>query len=213
MTEQPLILALRSSAPLSAIELLERGADPNAITTDSHRNLGYKWMTSCHGQSALDIANDILGKLRQYEGETNIVQKPELREGIDGYLDGFAKGTYKHRMVSNDIEAVRKSHLKSLDNYEGQRRLAAQLGAAEKTAAIKEAAATFEKIASLLERKGAKTFAQLYPDRAAKDPSQQQRPATLTNTRPGKQSRYEFIFSFSNVTDVTDARKAAYIEL
>lgn len=63
-TEQPLIVAIRSRRPIMAIELLERGADPNTITTEGHSVIINDWARgNQRGRAALDLVRDSLKTL------------------------------------------------------------------------------------------------------------------------------------------------------
>lgn len=163
MVEQPLIFALSSPEPETAIELLERGADPNVLIKERQ----YSWgAPRPNGGCALDIVRNHLQTLRQYQQDA--AQAPArhtLPEGIDTYLDRFEEGTYQYWVVSRAIDNRRNSYEQQLEAYEKQRAAYEKpLGDRRKEAAIAEAILKLEKVQEVLLAKGAKTFSQICPD-------------------------------------------------
>ncbi|KAK0618316.1 hypothetical protein B0T17DRAFT_509862 [Bombardia bombarda] len=207
MVEHPLVLALKSANPAIALELIDRGADLDVLTTTTHSSLGNRWYGgNWTGQSALDLAQDQLRKLREYKGENGRVSKPVLPEGINTYLDTFKQGTYQHYVVSNHIDLARKHNACQMKLYErDQEFLANDPGAPKKMAAIKNDAAVMEKVVQKMLDKGAKKFSELYPYR--------DNPQTEAFTDPDEVAPYSYVFSFNMVIDATEARLPAYIEL
>jgi len=212
--EQPLIVALKSSKPESALLLLEKGADPNVVTAESHSYMQNSW-SRYPGESALDIVTADLKTLREYKVEEPIpLTRPVEQEGLDSYLDGFKKGTYQHWIVSDDVEKTKRVFQYDLEQYEQKRHKPIPVadGEAEKTAAIKKAVETLEKIEKVLRAKGAKTFSELFPDyRASQEKYRSERWVSTTEIK--KPLPYSYTFTFGSVTDVTKARHAAYLEL
>ncbi|KAK3937074.1 Ankycorbin [Diplogelasinospora grovesii] len=213
---QPLILALQSSDPRSALELLERGADPNALPISTYQGMGRTWYSSRDNasQSALDIVTQQLETLRDYTGEKGGAQKPRLPKGIEEYLKDFAEGTYQRWVVAHDINKRQKTHRKEMKAYKKEEaRLRTAPGIPEKMDAVKEAIAVLEKIEQALLAKGAKPFSELHPDEAK---MRNANPNTLGgNVTPNadKVEPYKYNFTFRLVTDVTEVRKTAYLEL
>lgn len=73
--------------------------------------------------------------------------KPVPRTGLDGYLEQFENGTYRHWMVSQDVRAKKKSYSESMKAYEkSQEEVQNAKGASEKLAAVKEMLAGFESL-------------------------------------------------------------------
>ncbi|AEO54003.1 hypothetical protein MYCTH_2106779 [Thermothelomyces thermophilus ATCC 42464] len=125
MVEQPLMLALKSSRPDMAIELLERGADPNVILKDMQYYLSKGFGgPGVDGRCPLDLVDHCLQTLRKYQKESaRVSTRPTLPEGIDAYLNQFEEGTYQHWVVSGDIERRRKFHEQNLKEYEKEQSL------------------------------------------------------------------------------------------
>lgn len=215
MMEQPLITALRSPIPEIAVKLLERGADPNVITCDSHRYMNYSWRQQFTGQSALDIADEQIRALRGYKGETTeVLSPPQLPEGIDTYLSNFEEGSYQHWLVSMDIEQRRDSYRKTLARYEEHMASSADPpGVREKTSTIEKATTTMKEVKKALLAKGAKPFVEIHPDFKDSVDTSNRRYQSSYQNKETKSLPYEFTFSFRNVNDVTGTRKEAYLKL
>jgi len=216
MTEQPLIVALKSPSPAIALELLHRGADPNTLTTaaENRINRASWWGGYDVCESALDIVRKQLENLREYSGERPSVSKPtKVPAGADEFLGTFEHGTWQHWLVSQDIASRKKSYLWQTKEYQkDQQRLASQEGLVEKKAAIAEAVEVLEKIEKIILEKGGKTFQELHPDVSTTTNPWNPYQATLQGTSVDA-THYQYVFTFQGVTDVTEARKAAYIQL
>jgi ankyrin repeat protein len=216
-TEQPLIMALKSADPSIALKLIERGANVNTLTALSYDYL-YRcqqgWWSNSRGDSALDIVQAQLKKLRKYKVEADLGLKAKLAENMEEYLKNLKPGSYQHWMVSKDIEQKRKAFCRAKREYDRGKSLSASvLGVKEKEEAVLEAIGTLEAIEKLFLEKGAKTFESLYPEEHKKYVDYQ----SQYNGEPVKHTdddgNYTYTFSFSNVIDVTPARQAAYLDL
>ncbi|KAK0733485.1 hypothetical protein B0T26DRAFT_669889 [Lasiosphaeria miniovina] len=209
--EQPLLVALKSPNPAAALVLLERGADPNAITPSSHSYLGGSMYSRFEPESALDIVKSQLMALREYLGEVQTLSRPSLPKGIDTYLDNFKDGTYQHWLVSVAIDEARKSYRKQIKTYEKEEeRLSNSPGVLEKKTAIAEAIHTMEEVRQAMLERDAKTFMELHPEYV-------DRFAHLSYQNAMKiaqaQKPFDVNFIFSGVSDMTEARKVAYVQL
>ncbi len=213
MVEQPLIVALRSAHPETAIALLEHGADPNTLPASMHYYIEATWYSRFTGESALDIANNHLSALRDYKGET--ASLPSLPEDMDIYLEKFQEGTYQHWAVFEDIKMRREEHQKSLKQREKDKAISGNTsGVEEKEAAIAEAIETMEKVKKALLDKGAKTFLEAYPEFKDRAENSSSRDWARRAGFAGKpEGSFEYAFAFHNVNDATEARKEAYFKL
>lgn len=212
--EQPLIMAIKSTTPESALTLLEHGADPNIITATSYTYMQNSW-SKYPGQSALDVVSEQLETLRGYKEPDTKVVCPVKPDGIDTYLEKFQEGTYQHWIVSNDIRDKTEDYQRKLKKYEEEKEKPRPTpGVLEKDEAIKKAVATMEKIEASMLAKGAKTFTELYPDYKPDYPKNNNYNYRLYNSEnPVTKSVYEYFFTFQEVTDVTKARQTAYLDL
>lgn len=226
-TDQPLISAISSDHPEIALDLLNRGADPNVLTKASWEVVTHEWARRYHtGRAALDVARDSLSRLRKYRGETtdfkvlddkstqhpvaaSAVDAPKGPIDADKFLAKFSEDTYQHWVVSKDIKYRMKLHKEELERFEKNFAEKANApGLKQKQEAIDDLISQFEKVVAALEAKGAKTFREQYPDIENKIEL-----ASTAEQERAKQTPYEFLFDFNQVKDLTEARKAAYVSL
>jgi hypothetical protein len=214
--EQPLIVALKSSNPSIALQLIERGASVDTLPVSTQRILNGHYWSNDPRHSALDMVQSQLKVLRDYEGEKTLRQKPALPEGLDEFLAKFEPGTYKHWLVSKDIQKLRDEFENDSKVYEKELcELSSKPGIQEKKQAIKDAIQVLENVENVMLEKGAKTFKELYPD--FKDEGNNNNYynnmfSGVANNGVGSVA-YNYNFVFGNVTDVTELRKTAYIRL
>lgn len=217
--DRPLIAALQSEEPSIALELLERGCDPNTLHPDSARALHNQYSSRWKGKSALDMVRSQLRFLRKYKGETKTVKEPKKRLGLDTYLERFKEGTYQHWAVCGAVELAKSGEENKWKEYEkGVKCLARTKGIPEKEQAIRDAIAKLEKIEESIVSKGGKTFKELYPDRKenGNDDSSSSRNGYYGYNRGNDNSEeepYEYKFTFNGVQDMTETKQAAYMEL
>ncbi|UNI14911.1 hypothetical protein JDV02_001490 [Purpureocillium takamizusanense] len=210
--EQPLIAAIRSGNADAAIKLLEDGADPNALTSDTNRLLIDEYRRRWnHGTSALDLVRDVIHELLMYKGEKALFTEPTSQPGMDEYLEKIETNTYTHWIVSTDVkksksrfEFEEKAYAKEVE------RLRTLQGAAEKKEAIDETLSEFTNLESALIAKGGKAFSELHPDIDAQ-------PRTLKAPQDREvekvHEKYKYDFSFNNDPDMNDARRDGYVQL
>ncbi|TPX15381.1 uncharacterized protein E0L32_004361 [Thyridium curvatum] len=207
-TEQPLITALRSTRPASAIELIKHGADVNAITTTAYGIFARSWWRGYdRGESALDLVQKQLGELRKYKGETP--REPvDITKDADKYLQDLKEGTWQHWLVHSDYDEARNRYALQMREHAKEVEKAKELkGLKEKKEAIAEAIADLEKIEKMILEKGGKHYDDLYPDFKNK------KAASSTTDSDKTTTHYNFKVTFSGAIDVTEARRLAYIEL
>ncbi|KAK4993009.1 hypothetical protein LTR50_000715 [Elasticomyces elasticus] len=208
--KQPILAAIETELPSIAMELMSRGADVNALTTDG-------WRTLIHGYdrheddeaSVLDTVRNKLQKLREYDGEREQHDAPMPLIGDDEYLAPYKKGTYVHWTACKVLQQARKEHENRLEQYNGQiEATEARRGLAKKKHEVDAMVRAYEELEKHLVEKGAKSFMELHPD--TKDLTDRHRYDRSAN-RP-KPKPFEVEWSFQ-VPDLTDERHAAYIEL
>ncbi|KAK8874319.1 ankyrin repeat protein [Apiospora arundinis] len=226
--DQPLVVAVRCAQPAIALELLKKGADPNVITRDSQNLLVNSW-GSGKGQSVLDIVRSSLEALREYSGEKTLWfpsrsrmlfghplrrqmydQPPKGPEGTEEFLRRFKEGTYQHLVVSTDIQNKVASYKHELERFQkAQGKIANHDGLKMKKEAIVDLVSQLEEVEEALLARDAKTFQQLHPN--VQSTQRDNRDNNCTND--DDQKTYEYSFSFPGAKDVTETRKAAYIQL
>ncbi|RYC64850.1 hypothetical protein CHU98_g1360 [Xylaria longipes] len=223
-TEQPLLLAIRSPQPAVALELLERGVDPSSLTKASWNVVRNEWSRRYNcGETALDVVRNLARELRKYKGEpvpvksqnnlfgygnSNQLSTTEEPRKATKFLSQFPTGTYKHWLVSVDIEAKIEGHKKNLETLKKEeKRIASLKGLAEKKEAIQDVISQLEKVENALLEKGAKTFKELYPEIEFMPQSQDD------GNEKQLQTDYSLSFTFKGVKDLTSNRNDAYLQL
>ncbi|PWI66622.1 hypothetical protein PCL_04760 [Purpureocillium lilacinum] len=210
--EQPLIAAIRSGNADAAIKLLENGADPNALTSDTNRLLIDEYRRRWnHGTSALDLVRDVIHELSKYSGEKANFTKPMLRPGMDEYLKNIEPNTYTHWIVSRDIKhAKSRFELEEKAYTKDVERIRTLKGATEKKEAIDESLSELKNLERALIAKGAKVFDELHPEIDA-----QPRTKSASQDREVEKvhEKYKYDFSFRNESDMNDARRDGYVQL
>jgi ankyrin repeat protein len=217
--EQPVIFAAKNCPdPTVALELLERGADPNTITATSAELLGDEWRQRYNrGQTLLDLVRFQLSSLRKYKGETTKSTRLRRPDGMQEQLDEAPKGSYEYWMTANDIRERERALKKQEENEEAEekKRAAEQVGIEEKKAAIKEIIEGFEKLEKAVVDKGGKSFYDIYPE--VNKPSREYNNYDTTDSVDADAEEaapvYLFDITFWGVTDVTNVRKPAYLKL
>src|SRR5690606_20828795 len=119
-TKQPLITALESCTDVSvAIYLLEKGADPNAMTLASYGILEDEWSRRYNkGETALDLVRGHIKQLQEYKVSNPTPTKPTLTRGMDEHLATFMEGSYQHWTASKDIKYRKESFENSMKEFE-----------------------------------------------------------------------------------------------
>ncbi|KAI3331654.1 ankyrin repeat protein [Xylariaceae sp. AK1471] len=224
-TEQPLLLAIRSPQPATALELLERGVDPNPLTKASHNVIRNEWSRRYNsGETALDVVRKLASELRKYKVESVAVDSHitygtfgnrnsrllstfEEPRGTTKFLSQFKKGTYKHWLVSTDIEKEMAAYNDSEKLRKEKKKAASVEGLTEKKEAIQDAISQLEKVEAALLEKGAKTFKELHPNIELMS---QPEVAQYEDT---PKADYSLELGFRGVKDLTIDRKYAYFHL
>ncbi|KAI0889471.1 ankyrin repeat protein [Annulohypoxylon maeteangense] len=226
-TEQPLVIAIKSLHPSNAIELLERGADPNTLTRASHNVISNDWSRKYHkGRSVLDVVHDLLKEYWDFRNnltgtpETGrkpgfyapkkgiYVERPAEPFGTTEFLSKFTEGTYTHYLVSTDIADRTNNYKKQLEKFEKeQAESVAEEELTEMDETTQDLISQLERVLELLVSKGAKTFREQYPD--IQDPPE----SPKESSEDRSSLPYTLEIKFPHATDVTDARKDAYIRL
>jgi len=171
------------------------------------------------------VVRDLAKSLRKYEGERVWVtpRGPRFR-GIERYrklsdceeprgtaefLSQFPKGTYRHWLVSNDIDKRMEDYKYDIENLKKEiEKAASQKGLAEKKTAIANLLSQLERVERALLDRNAKTFAELHPE--VKLNSGPEYPRTEDEV---PSANYNLEFGFVGVKDLTVERKNAYFEL
>lgn len=209
---QPIILAIHKDLPDLIIDLIvNRGVDPNSLTTDGCQVVDYEDIRdSMKGESLLDCVQDKIRSLRAYKGEKVGSMPPRpLDPNDNSYLAGIPDGPYPmwyaQRQVKearNQYETSLKEHEKAIDEAKNRP------GVDRKFAAVNELAQKFKKVEVILRERGGKNFTELYPD--IKGPQEDEN--SDNNEDDLRKDRFKVTFSFK-VPDLTDIRRDGYLKL
>ncbi|KIH90357.1 ankyrin repeat protein [Sporothrix brasiliensis 5110] len=199
--EQPLIVALRSSNPKIALELLERGADPDTKTKDGHAKDHQRWMSRLSTvDNALALVRGSLKALRGYKNETPKQSTLlEVSGNPEKFLATLSKDSWMYVAALCDLKKAMKDVVNIIKKHDDALAKVHQLdGEEKKKAAIKDMIATLEKIeAKILETT--------------------RQPRVYENKVPPVEStkdyNYAFVPEFFGVNDVTYSRRCGYVQL
>ncbi|ROV99873.1 hypothetical protein VMCG_06284 [Cytospora schulzeri] len=207
--EQPIILAIQSSGPSVALELINRGADVNTMSCRSANLVQQTFFGNGNGETVLDLVREQLERLRKYEPPA--ATPPKLKYGMDEVVGQYKEGTWQHFTVQVAAANTKRNNERKLEHYETEKaRIAALEGVQEKQVEIDAAIATFEEVERTIVERGGKTFAELHPDFANRDTDNGR-----NRYQPSIESpEFSYEFDFYPASDITtQKRKEKYIEL
>ncbi|CAK7231865.1 hypothetical protein SCUCBS95973_008067 [Sporothrix curviconia] len=205
-TEQPLILALRSPNPKIALELLERGADPDTKTKGYYSSQQYSWLSSSNeSENALSDVRRYLKCLREYKGETSKKNKPfKMAENPEKFFAKLDKNSWMYTAARADLKKVTHQFSIQTKIYEDDMARIRKLGGEEeKKAAIADMIKTLEAIEARI----------LATTREEKVVLSEQVNSNYQYKVVEFTTDYEFLPQFLGITDITDARRLGYVEL
>lgn len=211
--EQPIMAALRSGNAELVLELLKRGADPNAMSKDTAELMSNEYRRRyTKGKLALDVVRKFISQFKNLEkSKAKIMARAKEPLGMDAYLAKFEKGSYQHWLVAEEIESKKASHKTNLEYHEKTAPKWKQ-DAKEYQEAVDELIARFTDVEKALLSHGAKTFEEVYPDiKTGEDDSYSRRYGSDSNEKEAKQ--YSYTFSFEDERDITEKRQEGYIML
>ncbi|BDD60444.1 hypothetical protein MPDQ_003589 [Monascus purpureus] len=203
---QPVIFAVSMELPLVALQLLDKGADPNTLAVQEG-----SW-TGEFKASLLDKVRSKIDKLRKYDGQEVHLNHPERLELDDGlYLGGCKEGSYKYFYVKEQLTQKRKQYESTKrGDDENVAALEKREGLVEKQAAIDALLLDFEKLEAALVERGAKTFEELFPESKAAMPPIPQ--ASSGNSQEPKPKPFKIPFNFGQLS-LTEEQENGYLRL
>lgn len=163
------------------------------------------------GDTVLDLAREQVRRLREWKAPT--VSDPILKtNGLEEALSEFQEGTWQHAAAKTQISRTKRLNETKVANFEREKAHLAslELSIQMRQEAIDSAIVVFEQIEEEIIAKGGKTFRELHPGCA--EPRQNH---SQSYRQQGRQESLEFKvdFSFCNINDLTERRRAKYIEL
>ncbi|KAF2741780.1 ankyrin repeat protein [Sporormia fimetaria CBS 119925] len=172
---QPLVLAIMNDLPELALQLLERGADPNELPKHTFEDLYQRYRSYNYNpmESVLDMVREKIKECKEFKDDEPRA-KPDysLKEGVD-YLAKMAPGSYKEFIAKIQLDVARERDQGKREQYErdmvayNQRK-----GVAEKKKAVEDLAESFAEVEKALLSRNAKTFRELHPDFKIREPDQ-----------------------------------------
>ncbi|CAH0034010.1 unnamed protein product [Clonostachys rhizophaga] len=215
---QPLLCAIYNGQPIIAMQLLESGVNPNTLTTETEdfliREPRRPYST---GGSALDVVDTLLDQINQKLQIPNFFKKPieppKGTKNTDACLSKYTPGTYQHWVVSEQIKTRKWQFLKKMEEYEKKMAQAASEKNHTKEDGLRDIKLAYENLRDLLKSKGAKPFAELRPDLQGPENDLGYRPTKWYSPPEEEEKDFDWEFCFYGDQDITDARKAGYLNL
>ncbi|KAJ5383611.1 hypothetical protein N7517_001522 [Penicillium concentricum] len=207
--KQPILLAIENDLPLVAIDLLNRGVNPNSPTTQ------LKGRYQDKGQTVLDFMRQTLKTLRDFlvERKSQCFHHPiptPLNSNDETYLSEFQSGSYKGFTAKDLLRNLRKNNREAEEQAKKCGANATDpTGLVEKKVFIADLIRDYEKLETLLLEKDAKTWDELHPPQnvPVTFPHQVSTEWTKPTTEPWKVN-----FKF-NVPAITDNARDGYLQL
>lgn len=211
--EQPIIAALRTGNADLVLELLKRGADPNAMTRDTAQAMSNEYRRNyTTGRLALDVVRGLLQQLStlRVQKTQGRMSSPSLPIGIDEALKQYPAGSYQYWLAAEAVDTAKARYEKE------KKKLPEQVERAEKNAkeyeaAIDELVSRFEEVEKTLKSHGAKRFIQMYPDLRFKKNDHDN--AHQIQQSKDEEKPWTYTFTFVGENDITDKRHEGYIKL
>jgi ankyrin repeat protein len=164
--DQPIICAVHKELPSLVRILLEyHEIDVNTLSREGFAAVAAGQNNRDRGETLLDVVRAKIKGLKEWKHEPEKIDAPFALEKDEQYLSGHKAGSYAHWLVRQQISDGKKEYERAKETFdERNANINDQTGVKEKQSAIASMLQEFEDIESLLKAKGAKTFAELYPD-------------------------------------------------
>ncbi|KAF3385174.1 Uncharacterized protein F1880_002849 [Penicillium rolfsii] len=197
---QPIIFAIQNDLPLIAIDLLQRGVDPNT-EHDYRHDLR---------ETALDCTKRCLKELKDSLKSESPSHRPwGILDGVifekddDAYLADFREGSYRMFAAKTQLKNAKEDNKKAEEWEESQKGKAPKEnpGAAEKRKAIAELIQDYELLQAALLAKDAKTWEELHPGET-QDPGYRQPRRIPQKQKPKKAFKVQFFGSSAGLSEV-----------
>lgn len=208
---QPILCAIYNDMPLIALDLLNRGVDPNVR---SQARGTPAWTALDAVRKHLTTLRDFL-KTKTFIGRRGFWRskpKPMKFEGYDeSYLKVFQDGTYKAFFARNQLKDAREASKEAEEQEESEKKSQEPAGMSEKRDAIATLIRDYETLETELLVKGAKTLEELDPEAIHPNESSRRAP-NQRKEKPETKKPFEFKFDF-NLADISDTTRNGYLQL
>ncbi|KLJ08785.1 hypothetical protein EMPG_15784 [Blastomyces silverae] len=204
----PIIQAAEFSSPAVVRQLLDAGADANAMTLEAQQLVGNAPSYSNYGRTVLDI---IWTRRKYLESLCKPIEAPIAISELEPdafYLNGLVEGAFEHSFVQNELEIEKlaseviqdRLNTTAIIEHKKQLRL--------KVDWIKREIKELEELEQALKDKGGKSFAELHPSHAPAVPTTMQELPKATAIS----KKFEIPYTFTDL-DVGDLNAKKYIPL
>jgi ankyrin repeat protein len=202
--KQPIVYAIENDLPIAAIDLLQRGADPNTMHQRRHDR----------DETLLDSTNRYLQELRNCLKKeasswypTYGLPDPVIFEQDDSsYFTEFKEGTYKLFSARAQLEEAKENN-KKVEEKEAEIAKSSEdkPGEAERREAITEMIEKYELLKAELLSRDAKTWDELHPGETQGPEPEGYRNRTNYMKKPSaKLFKVEFFSSLSGLSDIAN---------
>lgn len=197
---QPIIFAIQNDLPLMAIDLLQRGVDPN--TEHEYRHDFRETALDCTKRCLKELENSLTNQSPTHR-PWGIPDGVIFEEDDDTYLADFKEGSYKMFAAKAQLKNAKENNKKAEEYEESQKEKAPEEkpGEAEKREAIAELIKDYELLKAELLAKDAKTWQELHPGET-QDAGYRQTRRTQQQQKPKKAFKVEFFGSLAGLSDV-----------
>lgn len=208
---QPIVDAIQNDLPMVAINLLQRGVDPNTIGVRSHNR----------DETLLDCTNRYLTELHESLKKADPpwhyscgVPDPVIFEQDDPcYLVEFEEGTYRRFAARGQLEKAKENNKKA-EQQEAECKVESpedKPGEAERREAITEMIEKYELLKADLLSRDAKTWDELHPVET-QAPEREPRRNRRNHTRKPSAKPFKIEF-FSSLSGISDIAHEGYVKL
>jgi ankyrin repeat protein len=207
-SKQPIIFAIENNLPLVAIDLLQRGVDPN---TEHEQRHDFR-------ETALDCTKRCLEELENSLKDESPTRRPwGIPDGVifeqdeASYLADLQEGSYKMFAAKAQLKNAKENNKKAEEYEESLKEKAPEdkPGEAEKREAVAALIKDYGLLKAELLSKDAKTWQELHPGET-QDPGHRQTRRNQQKKNPKKTFKVEF---FSSLASLSDAERDGYENL
>lgn len=208
--KQPIIFAIENDLPLMAIDLLQRGVDPN--TEFELRREFRETVLDCTKRYLKDLEGSIEETEPIIHRLYGVSDPVIFEQDDDSYLAPFQEGTYKMVSAKGQLKQAKASNKKHEDHVQQQKQQASkeQPGAAERREAIAKLIKDYELLKAELLSRGAKTWEELHPGEFQDPAPHYNNRRNQQKEKPKKRFKIEF---FSSPSDLSDLVRGGYEQL
>ncbi|KAJ5544996.1 hypothetical protein N7535_006615 [Penicillium sp. DV-2018c] len=212
--EQPVLIATSNDLPLIAIELLDRGVNPNTMFRPRY---GYQY--GYGGQSLLDSTRNNLEQLRECLSDSSVTPTRQLYHGQsepmlfdqddESYLAEFPSDSYRRFVAKASLREARKASREAEDRIgkEGKK-VDNPIAVEARKKAISDLIRDYEKLETRLLASDAKTWAELHPEEPRMNNVVV--PQTQSTEVPKKAFKVEFKFNRPGLSEI---QRQGYLQL